>query len=376
MTNFNRRDLLVLLAFGLALKTLLYAWAWYLTGATPLLLVQGHDGAEYLDYARILATAHSGQLPADIARHDPGLSAILALLWSAALKSLDLPVIALLLQTFSWIIGSLLIARIIQLVIKTAPMPILLASTLGYPAALYYGQFNLSEPLFMVLIFSAILASLSHRFIAAALLTGLASTVRSTGLLLLGSIFLTHPVIIQYFKAPGQPAPKPAVPRIILIVAVGLLPWIIAQVSINYTYYTNVSTYKPAFGLPFSGFQGLAQAGIARSIYMIGTVFFFILSTGMLVRQTLKYTSIPPLITVFVTVFLVFHLCLKTLYYIDTTVYTFDYQDRYLAPIWPLALLAWHRYIRRSAAAALILISTVFAAWWLKNYIAVSGLLT
>lgn len=335
-----------------------------------------HDGGEYLAFAEILQGRVSGPLPAEVVRHDPGLAFLTVIPSILTGKFLSLPIAAVLVQLICLATGLWATLRLTHYLDHSPAQRLKfgLLVALGYPATVYYGLFHLTELPFMAFIMSSLLCFAGSRFWLAFLLAGLAAVVRSTGLILVASLALAHPAVLAAIRIrnPFQMETLKSLWPVAAGFLIGVLPWLLGQAGIHHFYQSTVASHKPAFGLPFSGFAEMTSAGTIRMIYILLCVGFFLTSAALWTRRASSAGWSHPLsnlLATFLVLFVAFHLCLKSLYYIDRTVLTFDYQDRYLAPLWPVALLAWRRPIPWAVVRLAIGIAIVFSAMWLRNYL-------
>lgn len=332
-----------------------------------------HDGREYLEFASLLISGNTDTLPPHIQRHQPGFPGSIALVHLLSFKTLSLLTSACLLQIAALAACFALFFKLCLHFGATTRHAVLLtcASAACYPTILYYGLFNLTESLFMAITLGSFLLAAKSRFLPAIMVASLAATVRSTGLLLPAALLLAHPDFHCLLQRKAN-RPVAALGRLALLSALALLPWLAMQFYLGARFQTSFQTIQPVFGLPFSGFVGINQVGTVRAAYILASVLFFLVTTAVLITGIIRRT-LPARYIMFATfsvLFLAFHLCLKTLYYIDHTVFTFDYQDRYLAPLFPIAVLVWQRHIRLPVIALLTLASFAVSAYWLRNYLA------
>src|SRR5690606_4773966 len=114
---------------------------YWFSGVAPEALFLAHDGAEYIEFARIIGSAPTAELPAHIIRHDPGYPALLALCWRAVGQVVSLPTIALVIQLLSFAVGLVVFAKLAthwaeNTGTQVDKLPLLLtAFALGYPTA-------------------------------------------------------------------------------------------------------------------------------------------------------------------------------------------------------------------------------------------------
>lgn len=331
-------------------------------------IVTGHDGAEYMKFARHLAGGSIREIPPDARRHDPGLALYLApftrlphpelFAWAACMFAL-----ATALYLFWYIVIKVVRSSLPQAAVLTA------AFAFAYPTQLYYSCFILTESLFTAFVLGSVLAFASGRTWSSYFLAGCAALVRGPGILLLPAL------LVAQVLAGKRISFRQFVPVIAGGIPAGL--WILlARTSWGESH---VGLLQPRLGLPFSGFAGMREVGTVRAVYVILATGFFLLSTALLLRQAALagWNSLLLNATaVFSAVFLLFHLCIRSLYYIDRTVYTFTYQDRYMVPLLPLVLLAWRRALPAWFVAAAGALSIFLAAWWGHNYFVARGQLT
>jgi hypothetical protein len=231
-----------------------------------------------------------------------------------------------------------------------------------YPSQVYYSCFALNEPLFTFLLIGATSAWLIGRPKAAYFLVALAALVRGPGLLL-GVAFLADDLIRGGFSWKKLPR-----------ASIAVLPYLGWALITHFEWKeTALSVHRPRFGLPLSGFHDLGQLGVVRVVYVLGSVLVFAASAVLLLREAHRARWASPLLNVsalFVSAFVLFHLCLKQLHYIDRDVFTFNYQDRYYVPLLPFALYAWRGVLNRWTIAAGCVASVLLAGYWGHNYFA------
>lgn len=378
-TNNHPRayKILAVLFVGLIfLRILLYVLGvtiFHAPGVSAIFL--SHDGREYLEFASLLISGNTDTLPPHIQRHQPGFPGSIALVHLLSFKTLSLLTSACLLQIAALAACVALFFKLCLHFGSTARHALLLTFTSAacYPTILYYGLFNLTESLFMAISLGSFLLAAKSRFLPAIMLASLAATVRSTGLLLPAALLLAHPAFHSLLQRKAN-RPVATLARLAMLTALALLPWVAMQFYLGARFQTSFQTIQPVFGLPFSGFAGIKEVGTIRAAYILAAVAFFLVTTAALITGIIRRTfpASHIMFATFSVLFLAFHLCLKTLYYIDHTVYTFDYQDRYLAPLFPIAVLVWQRHIRLPVVALLTLASFAISAYWLRNYLAVA----
>ncbi|MBX7244566.1 MAG: hypothetical protein K1X53_03650 [Candidatus Sumerlaeaceae bacterium] len=326
-------------------------------------VMAGHDGGEYLSYASALTRLDLNAVPEDARRHSPG--------WPMAisLASLGLPPWLAACATM-WICacGSLfLFGTILQRHSGLAAPECRRAIwgfALVYPAWLYYQCFALGEAAFVFLLLAATLAYLSPHRLAGYALVGLAALVRPPGALL-ALAFAANDLREGRRWHALWPWTFALIPQLV---------WGLATRAVWGA--TFLQVHRPHFGLPFSGFQEIHRVGTFRAIYVIACVAFFVITAALLLREAARSRWANPLVNVaafFSGAFLLFHLCLRDLFYHGNTIYTFNYQDRYLLGALPFAMMAMQRLWTWPVAAAGGAASLGLGIYWGINYFAAAG---
>lgn len=398
------RSITPLLWSVLGLRLALFFGGVLALGLAPETIARGHDGYDYVVMAQKVAAKSIETIPEHFRRHDIGYPLLIS-----SLTLFPTPAFAAVIM--GWLLVVALAIMIYQLCLAmklTSAQGILLAAaaTVTYPTQLYYGMFALSESAFTILLLAALntwivgaQGGLGHMTgpagwiirrwgwrVPVYFLVGLAGMLRAPGLLLGIAMMLVD-------LRSGIAVPK------ILSAAVAPLPWF-GTLFITHAKWgkTAAGYHTPTFGLPFSGFGGISEVSTVRAVYVCAAVAFFVVSAILLTRQL---RTAPPqqsspqdpapkqqnfiareflrVAVVFAWLFLAFHLCLKSLFYEGRTIATFNYQDRYLLPLLPVAVFAWRGLLRpRPAAIAAIALlaatSLALSAWWLVNYTRAAGL--
>lgn len=345
-------------ASGLAAQALLLLWLRFHGGGQLSSILRGHDGAEYLDYAWHLAAFQPGEVPIDCRRHEAGWPIILALFsWIFSVEMVARPLI------WGAFAGAILaFSKLLQEATRL-DIPqigtICLGLAISYPANLYYQCFAMAESAFLFFIIAGMLLYTRNKRIAAYLVAGFAATIRGPG------VFLIFAFVATDLIRRERPAKLLAVlAGIAPIVAVG---WFVA----SFVGDTPISVHRPVFGLPFGGFRGAYNLGAARVAYvltcviLIGTGIFLVCLEASRSKWKDPFVSVA---AVYAGSFLLFHLCLKSLRYHGSTVYTFNYQDRYLVGVLPVALYGLRRFLKPWVIVASGVTSLALSAYWGHHY--------
>ena len=349
---------LLLLVLGMGLRLGLLACFHVDSGRSFAQIVAAHDGAEYVAYAKALATGDLPSVPVEARRHDAGWPLLMSAFSWTGKPGITALVLLLACLLVSVLVGSeILIAHG-----GLGPRDALVwagAFLVIYPSQVYYSCFALNEPLFTCLLLGAIAGWLMGRPKGAYLLVALASLVRGPGLLL-GLAFLADDLIrgFSWRKLPRA--------------TIAVLPYMAWSLITHLEWQeTAFSVHRPRLGLPLSGFRDLGQIGAMRVVYVMGSVLLFTASAVVLLREAHRSRWANPLLNVFamfVAAFLLFHLCLKQLHYIDCDVFTFNYQDRYYVPLLPFALFAWRKSLDWRVVAIGGIASVALSCYWGHNY--------
>jgi hypothetical protein len=385
----NRPLLLAVVGVTL-LKLAVLFWLGLATGRSVGQIALGHDGAEYALYGQLI---HHGQwdlVPVEIRRHHPGLPMLLSLFVPSESKpyagpltaeavvgflespiASRLAVTAVVLGWIGWVVGVLMLVRLVDC--DFAGRYVLLA--LGaYPAVLYYSNFALTEGLFFgslaggILLWCGSWARWARLPDVSPLLLGqvgvglcLACALVLRGVGLVAAMGLSGAALGLVWMVRSRPdfSVKPR-PGVLVPLVVGLVPG--AMAAVGYVLLqrwlgsliidgqaTPLGSVRPVWGLPpFSGLEGLGQLGWSRRIYLIGCVLAVAGGLGWIGWQVCRarlhategIPSLPWVATLAVGLpVILFHLSLSSLDYYGKTIPLANYQDRYLAPIWPLVLL-------------------------------------
>lgn len=324
-------------------------------------VVVGHDGREYLDYARLLGRGEIAEIPWEARRHDVGYPAFLI-----PFATTPFPALASCAATLALLPAMIfLYDRMLAMAGTPAGQRALLASalTLVYPTQVYYSCFLLSEPLFLTLVLLGTTTALSGRSRSAFAAVGLATAVRTPGVLLAPALVVAEALVRRSVKTASGLG---------LWSILALVPWLAWAAATEIAWKENaLSLVRPQMGFPFSGFAGMREVGTVRAVYVLGAVLFFFVSTVRLLRQAHLAgwnSPLPALGATFSAIFFLFHACITTVHYIDHAVWTFNYQDRYLVGLLPFALYAWRKELRPWHVAVGALFSVALSAWWGTNY--------
>jgi hypothetical protein len=328
-----------------------------LSGLSPATVVAGHDGAEYIEFARGIAHGAPSAISADARRHDPGWPLFLAAFVWAGPMWLVIPLCDMGLSVLSAVFTAFICRNWMGASDREALM-VALAAGVAYPSAVYFSAFALAEPLFGALLVAALLAWCGQKRGLGYLLAGLAALVRAPGLLM-AAAFLTDDLFRR------RPLRAYAAP------ALAILPqavWLIVARSVWGV--TQIGIHRPEFGLPLAGFQGMAQAGTARAAYILLVVAVAAVLAALLARESRRSPQNPPLLVaaVFCITYLSFHLCLRRLTYLGGQIFTFSYQDRYLVGMLPFVLLPFGRALRPWLVGLLCAASVAASLYWGANY--------
>ncbi|MGI8905645.1 MAG: phospholipid carrier-dependent glycosyltransferase [Candidatus Sumerlaeaceae bacterium] len=390
MINPNRRlALLTILVTGLLVRLCLIGFFAARSDVSPGQIVSGHDGGEYVAFGRALAGGSLAGVPEDSRRHDPG--------WPMAIASVSrLPHAELLsfLLGYAALAGAIFIGvRLLRTTGNASDGQSLMwaAAMVGtYPAQLYYGCFVLSEPLFTLLLVAGVAAYVAFRqsnpesksanrwYIAAYALAGLAGLVRAPGMLLAFAFLFESFCTNRNASRTDDPRPGAILAYTVarawpILLTVG--PWVLWTFAAKQAWGGQLIFHGPKFSWPFSGFAGWQEFGGARATYILICVGGVVVSTVALIvqwrrccqAQDLK-TTLLLICAAFCALFVVFHLCLRSLHYIDRDVLTFNYQDRYYVGLLPFLLLPWLRWLRWWIVGSAAMVSVMLSAYWGTNY--------
>lgn len=353
------------LVFSMLVRVGLIFWLAYTAGVSWRDVLAGHDGVEYLAMAEHFAKGTVAEIPVEARRHDLGWPLLLAFFS----RIMPLPFASLTLQLVLTAAVAGLTSLLAMQVFSISPTQSLLpaaAAVLAYPASIYYSCFALSEPFFVTLILSAFLLAHFRRFFLAALLAGLCATVRSPAVLLL------PPLAWSCWKTSVELPLRTRLTLCAGVVGFALVPVFTVWAVSHFVWGTySASLHSPRFSWPFAGFQGLSQRGSARALYVglcVVIVCFGVLKLALLSRKR-PSLSVQAL-AFFAVLFLVFHLCLESLVYYGQRIYLADYVDRYFLPLWPLVVLATHRWWRTWVVALSFVAALALSVYWGKNYFA------
>lgn len=363
--------LVVLLCVGFGVRLALVEYFAHGSGKSVSAVLCGHDGGEYLDYARALVRGGVAEVPEHSRRHDPGWPMLLVLVaW--------LPGGA----TAGWLLQYLLLsgaavtgARVLSDTQRES-WPAVLgwvgAMLFAYPAQVYYGCFLLSESLFALLLVGSMAAYLHwlrnnekrmHWCLLAFVLSGFAALVRGPGLLL--GVAYTMDILFRTQRR---------LSNALVLAPLAVVPYVLWNLFTKHMWGSELLVHRPSFGLPFSGFANWRELEAARAAYIFACVAFVIASTALLARNALVTGGAVWRVTaIFCAMFVLFHLCLRTLHYIDRDVLTFNYQDRYYVGILPFLWLPWLKWIRWWMVLAAALASVALSAYWGIHYFAAAG---
>lgn len=365
-------------AVGLIPRLIIIAAAVFLLGASVQEIFFSHDGKEYYIFAEKIASNDLRTLPVDTLRHDPGLPLLIAGGHLLSFKLVPLAVVAgILVPAASWLMiffGRKVYDEFYPDTTSAKRFWFSVALLAGIPAWIYYGCINLTESTFTAALLAALYFLNKSRLTPAFLAAGVAILIRTTGIFML--LALNAALFIEDLRQ-RKPFFR-LIKKHAILNALALAPWAAWQaVSLCYAESTSITSHKPVIGLPFSGFVQTPDISTVRAVYIWASVALVLLSVIMLCRQALLQKGgniLLNALAIFSGTFVLFHICLKTLYYIDKTVYTFNYQDRYFIPLWIITLLMFQRWINRYTILAAMTAGTAIALYWTKNYIAAAGL--
>jgi hypothetical protein len=334
--------------------------------------VQGHDGGEYMSFATALSRGSLAGVPADSRRHDPGWPIALAVV-----AQLPKPAIAGWLLTLACTAGALLYGArwLFQAGFNSTEVQRWTwAMVLGYPAQVYYGCFVLSEPLFVLLVLCSLFCFSNSEKpgwrIPAYLLAAIAALVRGPGLLLAAAYAIYE--IIAERRTVAALWPR-RIASALAGLTLSIVPYAAWTLLARHAWSADgLFVHQPRFGFPFSGFAGWQQIGIARAAYIVACIAFVMSSVVLLAQRAFRPVSHPQLqpAAMFCGLYLFFHLCLRSLHYIDRDVLTFNYQDRYYVGILPFLLVPWLSKLRWWILLPAGLLSVILSAYWGIHYFA------
>lgn len=342
-------------------------------------VLAGHDGGEYLDYARALARFDIGGVSPEARRHNPGwpllmaapaavgvpaTSAALAVLWGGLAAAIVL--FAFIVR--DWPQGG-----------SRAAVTGAFALGLAYPPVVYYAGFALVDPALLALLLAAVRARQCGRPALAAVALAAATLVRApAGFLAVGFVAAD---LLAGADGWGSrtPPPNPSAADAsrarwfptawLLLVPLPHLAW--GAMCSRAWGASFLGVIRPVYGWPGCILAGAGGVGHVRAVYVVACLVFMAISTVALGWLAWRSRGRDALVTsgaVFCAVFLVFHLCLRSMVYRGTPIALFNYLDRYLVALWPFALLPWLRFVRPWMVVAAGVASTVLAAWWTHNY--------
>lgn len=328
----------------------------------------GHDGAEYLNYAECLSRWDWSEVSQAARRHNPGWPMLVGLF--AALLPGSVPIwlsawILMLLCTVGtvWIFRKLLVRDLA--LSSTNVVNFSLALCLGYPTLVYYQTFALVDSALLFFTLGCACLWLSNRIVPASLMLACATLVRSP-VWMLGPALL----IADVFFDRNRPV-KDWVMRAAAI-AGAILPLAVTIYGCRTVWGGSyIDLHKPIFSFPGSGLFGADNVPTIRAIYVFATLLLFAVATALLVIKAYQSRGKDRLAVaggIFCAGFLLFHLCMKSLVYYGTAIPLFNYQDRYMAVLWPFALVAFAPFIKRPVVAVAIVISLVLTFYWGLNY--------
>lgn len=320
--------------------------------------MSGHDGGEYLDFAKALGAWNVRALSYDARRHDPGWPMLVAAFtWAGR------PAIVALALIWTFLAASLAVcAAILRRFSPASPeeiVRILCAVALAYPSHIYYHSFALTESSFLFFLLAGTFAFMSQWTLLAYALAGAAGLIRAPGLLL-AVVFLASGVF-----AAGR---TKHVLGFVLALAPQALWAVVARRAWGAT---SAAIHRPQFGLPFEGFRQLFHSEPAKATYALAVCVFFTSACILLWRAVWRSRARDRFLAVcagFATAFLVFHLSLKSLRYLGAEVYTPRYIDRYLIGILPFACFAWRKFLRWRVLAVCGAASLGISVYWAHNY--------
>ena len=346
-------------------------------------VVRGHDGGEYVDFARALFAGGVAAVPAEARRHEPG--------WPLAIAPIaSLPHA----ESIAWFLayaalcGSVVMgARLLNetgLANQPEQVRWAWAMVLLYPAQVYYGCFALSESMFTLMMLAGFYSyaragriertetrpspsedKSQHLRVLAFFFAGLAGLVRGPGMLL-GLVFTIDTV----WNGAANAQPNNSILRRLLRcwpLVFSITPWVVWTLLARRTWGGDLIVHQPRFGFPFSGFADWRQFGAGRAAYIFLCVLAVLVSTGALFAQW-RRSPVWRTMAVFAGLFTMFHLCLRSLHYVDRDVLTFNYQDRYFVGILPILLLPWLKCLRWWMVLGAAVVSVTLSAYWGIHY--------
>jgi hypothetical protein len=328
-------------------------------------LVRGHDGGEYLDFARALMNFDLVAVPLDARRHDGGWPLLLAAFsWAGPLWAVSIALIwaclAGCIVAFAWLLRRAYALPSREIVL------LLFALGLAYPTFVYYQLFALGEAPFLLFVLLAFCAHARGKPAAAYCLAGIAALIRSPGLL----------VGLGFLIADTLPAPRWKHLAAAPIVAVPQAAWfLVTRAAWDGS---AAEIHAPVFGFPFSALLAFgADTPALKAVYILSAVAVICAGVAALVRETAAsgWTDRTRNAAVaFCLCFLLFHLSLKSLRYLGSDVPTFPYFDRYLVGILPFALLGLRVWMRPWMVACAAVASVALSVYWASNYAAAAHL--
>jgi hypothetical protein len=327
-------------------------------------VVAGHDGVEYLVSARCFAAAAPQAIPPEVRRHDLGWPLVLGI----ASRLLPAPVAAVGLMLLAVIAATVLVALLARHCCGATAcdsLAIAAAFALANPASLYYSCFALSEPLFVLLLLGTVWLAARRRWVASALLCGIAVLVRSTGVLMF------PPLLYAFLMSTRGAGLGERLRQLGLVIAAFAVP-LLAGLALAYGLWGTYGAllHGPRFSWPLAGFRDLARRGLFRAGYLVACLAVFLFATARLVVAARRQPSpLLQMVAAFCVIFVAFHLCLESLVYYGQRIYLADYFDRYMLAAWPFAAIALRRWWRPWIVAAATAAAFILALYWGTHYL-------
>ncbi|MCX7625697.1 MAG: hypothetical protein N2Z21_05745 [Candidatus Sumerlaeaceae bacterium] len=322
----------------------------------------GHDGVEYLAIANSVIKGSFRELPVDVWRHDVGWPLVISVLGFV----MPTPLAALVwILFFSAVTVSLVAHFARQHFGSTNEEALRLGATvaLGYPAAVYYSCFALSEPLVLCTVVAAFYVAGLRRWGAAGFLAGAAASGRASAIFLLPALALACVLQQGRFQDKGRQCAW--LVSTALIPFLGITLWRQTAVGVQ-----PLSLHQPHFSFPFAAFQDFLTRGWVRGIYLLVCTIAACFGAVKMLFESVRRHNDPLLHAAasFTLMFLLFHVCLESLTYYGSRLLLADYFDRYLVAIWPFIVFATRRWWKWPFIALCFSLSVVATLYWGENY--------
>lgn len=333
-----------------------------MAGIPVSIIVQGHDGGEYLAYAAAFAYPGTA-VPADALRHSPGWPLLLAPAQWTPVPPLAGAVLSALLLTALLILYD----RMLRAHVRLKPhhrLRLVAALAVFYPPAVYYGCFLLSESAYLALMLLAFLTLGSGARPHTYALAAAAALTRGAGIVLAPAL-----AVGAFLRAPRLAT--------VLTALIAPLLVLVGTYAARYAFGTSAAeAHRAVFSWPFRGLPELFSDSPARVAFTLaataavsgGAIAFMLPATRR--RCTEPFHTGAAL---YAGTYLLFHFSLYRLRYYGADIPTFRYMDRYLIGVLPLVLIPAARLLAPPVLLAGAAASAALSAWWGLNYLRAAG---